>query len=271
MAAKKTKKTPRTISMKTSIIFFVFSLLINALGNVITLVTSVKVIPSFLGSAYWTAAEANLGIALHIDLFTVFLGAGVAITILNAFLLGRWEWGRAIGNLIFMVPFSFLIQFFNNLFIPGKIFGITMHPIINLPVAHNWMMILFYVILNFLGVTLIAVAISIYQRVNLVLHPADDLMQILRFKYCKGNANKAMWYSYIPPTIMGIIALVITRKFNNYGLGTIFAFLFQGGITGKADKMVFPHLKHQAVDIDPDLDGSIIDDEITEDLAKKEQ
>ncbi|WP_429971870.1 fructose permease [Fructilactobacillus sp. Tb1] len=259
--------------MKVSIAYFVFSLLINALGNVLTLVTSVKVGSSFLGSAYWTAAEANLGIALHVDLFTIFLGAGVAITILNAILLGHWDWGRAIGNLIFMVPFSFLIQFFNNLFIPGKIFGIAMNPIINLPVAHNWMMIIFYVLLNFLGVAFIAVAISIYQRVNLVLHPADDLMQILRFKYCKGNANKAMWLSYIPPTIMGVIALAITRQFTNYGLGTIFAFLFQGGITGASDKVVFPKLKHQALDVTPETassDGSNVSEDIDEDIKAKD-
>jgi len=110
-------------------------------------------------------------------------------------------------------------------------------------------MIIFYVALNFLGVAFIAVAISIYQRVNLVLHPADDLMQILRFRYFKGQAAKAMWASYIPPTIMAIIALVITRQFTNFGLGTVFAFLAQGGITGIADKVIFPNLKHQAVDV----------------------
>ena len=74
-------------------------------------------------------------------------------------------------------------------------------------------------------------------------------MQILRFRYFKGNAAKAMWASYIPPTIMAIIALLITHSFVNFGLGTVFAFLAQGGITGIADKMVFPHLHHQKVDV----------------------
>ena len=108
-------------------------------------------------------------------------------------------------------------------------------------------MTIFYVILNSFGVFLIAIAISIYQRVNLVLHPADDLMQILRFKYFKGSAAKAMWASYIPPTILAIIAIIIYPDFSNYGLGTVFAFLFQGGITGWGDKAIFPNLKHQGV------------------------
>ena len=58
-----------------------------------------------------------------------------------------------------------------------------------------------------------------------------------------------MWASYIPPTIMAIIAFVITQQFTNFGIGTIFAFLFQGGITGIADRRVFPGLKHQALDV----------------------
>lgn len=74
-------------------------------------------------------------------------------------------------------------------------------------------------------------------------------MQILRFKYCRGNAGVAMWLSYIPPTVMAIIAYLINSKFQNFGLGTLFAFFFQGGITGWADKHIFPNLKHQRLEV----------------------
>lgn len=234
-------KAKRTISMTSSIIYFAISLIINSCGNVLTLVTSAKIHPQFLGSAYWTAAENNLGIAVlgngKLSLFWAFFGLGMLTTVLNAILVGHWSWGRAIGNAIFLGPFSLLIQFFNNVFI--KV----------LPDANNMFMIVLYVLLNFLGVALIAVAISIYQRVNLALHPADDLMQILRFKYCNGNAAKAMWFSYIPPTVMAVIAVILTGKIEYFGLGTVFAFFFQGGITGISDKFVFRSLKHQALDV----------------------
>lgn len=235
--------TGRTISMSASIIYFIISLLINSAGNVLTLVTSAKIHPSYLGSAYWTAAEANLSVAFGWNLFWAFLILGVVITILNAILVGHWSWRRALGNLIFMVPFSALIQIFEDFFL-GKYSFFK-----GLPAANSTGMIIFYILLNFFGVALIGTGISIYQRVNLVLHPADDLMQILRFKYFKGNANLAMWASYIPPTIMAIIAFVITQQFTNFWIGTIFAFLFQGGITGIADRRVFPGLKHQALDV----------------------
>lgn len=239
-----TVSSQRTISMSKAIAYFALSLVINSAGNVLTLVTSAKIHPSFLGAAYWSAAEANLGTAFHWNLFWAFLIMGFLTAVLNAILIRHWDWKRIAGNMIFMVPFSALIQVFEDFF-NGK------YPALftGLPEARSAGMVILYVALNFLGVAFIAVAISIYQRVNLVLHPADDLMQILRFRYFKGQAAKAMWASYIPPTIMAIVALVITRQFTNFGLGTVFAFLAQGGITGVADKVIFPKLKHQAVDV----------------------
>lgn len=227
----------RTISMGASLSYFGLSLVINSLGNVLTIVTSAKVHPSFLGSAYWTAAEVNLGNALHISLFWAFLSLGFLITLLNCVLVGKFSIKRVLGNLAFMVPFSALIQVFADFF--SKV----------LPEATTLPMILLYVALNFLGVICIGTAISIYQRVNLVLHPADDLMQILRFKYCHGKAWIAMLVSYVPPTIMAIVAFLMTKEFANFGIGTLFAFAFQGGVTGIADRLIIPKLKHQNVDV----------------------
>lgn len=243
-----TTSSKRTLSMSKALAYFVLSLVINSAGNVLTLVTSAKIHPSFLGAAYWSAAEANLGTAFHWNLFWAFLIMGFLTSVLNAILIHHWDWKRVLGNMAFMVPFSALIQVFEDFF-DGK------YPTLfaGLPDAHGTGMVIFYVALNFIGVALIATAISIYQRVNLVLHPADDLMQILRFRYFKGNATRAMWASYIPPTIMAIVALVITRQFTNFGLGTVFAFLAQGSITGIADRVVFPSLKHQAVDVGSDV------------------
>ncbi|MGP4116159.1 fructose permease [Levilactobacillus zymae] len=244
LAAPTSGVSQRTISLGKAIAYFAFSLVINSAGNVLTLVTSAKIHPSFLGAAYWTAAEANLGTAFHWNLFWAFLIMGFLTAVLNAILMHKWSWKRIAGNMVFMVPFSALIQLFENFFM-----GDYPNLFTGLPAARSTGMVIFYVALNFLGVALIATAISIYQRVNLVLHPADDLMQILRFRYFHGQAAKAMWASYIPPTLMAIIAILVTHQFTNFGLGTVFAFVAQGGITGIADKWVFPKLKHQALDV----------------------
>lgn len=51
----------RTISMGKAIAYFAFSLVINSAGNVLTLVTSAKIHPSFLGAAYWTPPKRTWG------------------------------------------------------------------------------------------------------------------------------------------------------------------------------------------------------------------
>lgn len=238
-ASTAVKNNGRTLTIGASLSYFVFSLIINAAGNVLTVVTSQKIHPAFLGSAYWTAAESGFNKAVFQGSSTmlgwVFFIVGVLIAVLNVFLQGRFDWKKFFGNIAFMVPFSVLISFFAGMF--SNI----------LPTSHSLAMTIGYTILNFIGVAMIAIAISIYQRTNLVLHPADDLMQILRFKYFNGSAAKAMWASYIPPTIIGIVAIIILPDFSNYGLGTIFAFLFQGGITGWGDRAIFPSLKHQGI------------------------
>ncbi|GAP02793.1 sugar specific permease [Fructobacillus pseudoficulneus] len=231
----------RTITWPVALSYFAFSLVINSMGNVLTIVTSQKIHPAILGSAYWTAAQNGLNHSLNgnsTTLSLVFFVVGMLIAILNMVLERKIDIKRFLGNLAFMVPFSALISVFANTF--SKI----------LPVADTWPMVTFYVFLNFFGVSLIAIAISIYQRTNIVLHPADDLMQVLRFKYFKGNAGIAMWVSYIPPTIIGIIALIMVPDFTNYGIGTVFAFLFQGNITGWADTHIFNKLKHQGIAVD---------------------
>lgn len=79
----------RTISMQSSIAYFILSLVINSAGNVLTLVTSAKIHPSYLGAAYWTAATANFGDALNWNLFWAFIIIGVLTVILNAILIDR--------------------------------------------------------------------------------------------------------------------------------------------------------------------------------------
>ncbi|MTV82569.1 fructose permease [Secundilactobacillus folii] len=231
----------RTISMTSSLVYFVISLVFNSFGNVLTLVTSSHIHPQFLGSAYWTAAEANLGHAIlgnnSTALFWAFLVLGMMISFLNAILMHELDWHRIFGNFLFLLPFSIFIQWFSNIF--NQI----------MPDATTTPMVVIYILINFIGVIFIGTAISIYQRVNLVLHPADDLTQILRFRYFHGNATIAMWVSYVPPTIMALIAVLMTGTITNFGLGTLFAFLFQGSVTGIADRIVFPKLKHEALDV----------------------
>lgn len=156
--------------------------------------------------------------------------SGIIVIMTNIIILGRFDFKRVLGNLIFMVPFSWLVGVF-------EVQLLKLH-ITHLPLWSQ-------VILDCLGVVLIAVAISIYQRVNWMLHPVDDLMQIIRFKYLQGNATVAQLLVFTPPIVAIVISLLVTHQLYAINIGTLFALAFQGTIVEIADKVVFPSLKHQ--------------------------
>lgn len=208
---------------KRSFLFFVISIMFNSVGNALTVSTN-------LGSAMWTASSVNLSHILPISFSLILFILSTMVIILNIVLLKRIDWNRIIGNFLFMVPYSYFIGLFNDWFIR---FGIGN---LSLP----WR-----ILIDFIGVIFMAIAISIYQRVNWVLHPLDDFMQILRFKYFKGNPVLAQWTSYSIPIVFIIISVIMTHRISAINIGTIVIILFQGKLIGLADKYVFPKLKHQ--------------------------
>ncbi|MGR3741210.1 YczE/YyaS/YitT family protein [Companilactobacillus sp. DQM5] len=210
--------------MNKMFLYFIFSIFLNSFANALTISTN-------LGSALWTASAANLSKMLGINLGNILFVYGIVVIVLNSILLKEMDWARMLGNFIFIIPFSYLVQFFT--------FILNNLHIINLPIG--WRLFL-----DIIGIVLIAVAISIYQRVNLVLHPNDDLSYILRFKYFKGNPEIAQIVSFIPPIILILICYLIEGNIVAVNVGTVIALLFQGVFIGIADKIVFKDLKHDA-------------------------
>ena len=213
----------KKLTVGQQIFYLTFSVLINALGNAFTVILN-------LGSALWTAAAVNLIYVIPISLTLVLVMKNVFGIIANICMLREVDLRRIAGNLLFMLPFSYLVGFFTTLLRPVHL--------THLPLIAQ-------IILDLFGVVLIGVAISIYQRVNLILHPLDDMMQIMRFKYLRGNAVKAQLAAYTPPIIVIVVLVLLTHQIHAVNIGTIFALLFQGTIVGYADVWIFPSLKHQ--------------------------
>ncbi len=205
------------------LIYFIVSLMFNCLGNALTVALN-------LGSALWTAAAVNISDVTPVSLSMMLFIFGVLIIITNVILLNKIDVKRIIGNFIFMVPFSTLVGAFSPLLINV---GITSLPLF------------LRIVLDCMGVVFISVAISIYQRINWMLHPADDLMQIVRFKFFKGNSSLAQLVVFMPPIIAIIVSYALTHQIYAINIGTVFALLFQGGLVGFFDKIVFPDLKHR--------------------------
>jgi len=50
---------------------------------------------------------------------------------------------------------------------------------------------------------------------------------------------------FMPPIIAIIVSYALTHQIYAINIGTVFALLFQGGLVGVFDKIVFPDLKHR--------------------------
>lgn len=206
--------------------FWVLSIFMNAAGNGLTISTH-------LGSAVWTGSSVNLSNWIHIELGTTLFIYGVVITIVNQILLGHFDRRRFVSNLLYAFPFSYLVSGFT---IVWNFIGV---PSWSLPTR---------VVLDTLGIFVVAAAVSIYQRSNLLMHPNDDLSYILRFKFLKGSAILGQWVSYVPPIIIIVVSVLATGKIEAIGYGTVLALTIQGALMSWSDTHVFPQLKHH-VDI----------------------
>ena len=210
------------LGLKQKISFFAISLIINSFGNGLSVATA-------MGSAPWTAGAANLAhlTGWQIGLFLALFATVIAF--LNMLLAMNFNWPRLLGNVLFGLSFSLLVGVFSNFFIQ---IGVQTLPWwARLP-------------LDFFAIWNIGVAISIYQRVNWILHPLDDLTNILRFDYFHGNASKAQMSNFIVAIGISAAAFLISHQIVALGLGTLVSFFFQGRNIAWADRHLFKHLVH---------------------------
>ncbi|MFD1417837.1 hypothetical protein ACFQ42_03550 [Companilactobacillus keshanensis] len=197
-------------------------LILNAFGNGLC-------ISANMGSGIWTAAAVNINMMSGLSVGTILFIVGVLNAITNQFLIRRLDIRRMIGEILYILFFSSFVDIFtdmlNNIGIP------------NLPIIVR-------AILSCLGVTFFCVAISLYQRANIIMHPNDDTTNILRFFYLKGSSTAAQIIDFVPPIIIVIVAFAMTDKIYSVNVGTLFSILFNGVLIAAADKLIWPGLKH---------------------------
>ncbi|MCT4395490.1 hypothetical protein [Periweissella beninensis] len=213
----------RNLTGREMSFYLIISLILNSMGNGLTVACN-------LGSAMWTASAANLALVTRQDISFILILYGILVIGLNIILLGHLEWPRIIGNLLFIGPFGFFVSLWASWF--GRIGVGTLNYGVRLG-------------LDVLGIILLAIAVSIYQRVNLILHPNDDMTNIIRFKYVHGNPILAQLLNFTFPLTIIIIIWIVERKIVAFNIGTLFAFLCQGAIIGWSDQYIFTYLKHR--------------------------
>lgn len=208
--------------MSIRILALVTGLVMNALGNGLTVATNV-------GTSPWTASEVNIaqlvGTSVGLPMFCV----GVLVAIANQLLIRQWDPLRFFGEIGFIACFSYFVDVFVALF--------TWLGVPRLP-------FLLRAVLCFLGVATFCCAISIYQRANLIMHPNDDTTNILRFLYCHNRVVVAQLVNFIPPIVIMVVTFLISGRLYAINIGTLFALLANGPLIGFFDRHVWHGLAH---------------------------
>ncbi|WP_157051928.1 hypothetical protein [Companilactobacillus kimchiensis] len=182
-----------------------------------------------MGSGLWTAAAVNMNHWFAWNTGLLLFTMGVINAITNQFLIKRFDGKRLIGEILYVLFFSYFVNIFTSL--------------LNRVGVPN-LSIFLRAILSCLGVVFFCIAISLYQRANIVMHPNDDTTNILRFLYLKGNSTAAQIIDFVPPIIIIIVAGVAIKGVYSVNIGTLFSFIFNGILIASADKWVWPGLKH---------------------------
>ncbi len=209
-------------SLTARIAALIFSLVLNACGNALCITSNV-------GSGIWTASAVNMNEAFGLDVGLLLFLIGLINAITNQLLIRRLDLKRFVGEIIFVLCFSYFVDLFTAAF--------TTLGIPSLP----WLVRMF---ISILGVSTFCVAISIYQRANLFMHPNDDTTNILRFMYLKGNATASQLIDFVPPIVIMAITFTITHRVDAVNVGTFYSFLMNGFLIATADRLVFPKLVH---------------------------
>ncbi|MFX3618972.1 MAG: YitT family protein [Sporolactobacillus sp.] len=201
--------------------WLILSVFLNAFGNALT-------VKAALGSAPWTAASLNLSNIFGISVGNALIIMGFIVLVADDLLRKRWNGIKDFFNFLYVLSFGYVIDLWLSL----------MHPV-------SFTNVFLRISVCVIGVMCIGAALSIYFRVNLVFHPFDDLLKILREKYLKGNVVLAQRISLgIPLTIALAIGLV-RRQLIGINLGTAISFLCMGYFILFFDKMIRLHLNEK--------------------------
>ena len=210
------------LSLNKKLYYLLISIALNTFGNALTVSMN-------MGSSMWTAGSVNVARYLSVDLGWILIGNATLGILWNIWLDKKIDWKFIAGNIAFVLPFSTLVQLWVGLF---ATLGLPQLP---------WLVRL---VLDVFGIFLIAIAVSIYQRVNWIIHPLDEVTNTLRFRYCGGNPVKAQLLNFSVPIAVMCVVFALSGRLDAVNIGTIAVLLFQGAWIGWADRYIFPTLPH---------------------------
>lgn len=151
---------------------------------------------------------------------------GVTALIINYFAYKDSSVKRSMFNLLFLLSFSYLVDLWYYILPDITIESYTIR-----------------LALNILGIIFIAAGVSIYLRLNVVLHPVDELLQIFRLQVYRGNVVKAQITSLSIPLLGSLVFWIVSGNLYAVNVATLFSFFIYGLFHCLFRQIFFPEFK----------------------------
>lgn len=191
--------------MKKICLYTFLGIIINAAGNSLTIVTN-------LGSILWPASIVNIMHAMHWNMSLSIFTEGIIVSFLTILLEKHPTWKRWLDELIFLIPYSLLMQLFATGYRAMKIDQLSFGP--------RFAFDLIGLVISFAG-------LAMYSDCAWCFHPHDVLSTCLRTKW---NPKLMKLFNLIIPLLVIFICFFKNHTIYALHIGTLIGVLFQNRI-----------------------------------------
>ncbi|WP_061993018.1 hypothetical protein [Fructobacillus ficulneus] len=206
--------------LSTRLAFLLLGIVLISLGNSLSIL-------SLAGNGLWTAAAVQLSLVTHSSIKIILIIIGLIALLANS-LLTKFNWLQSCGELVFVFFFGNLVNLFIHLFHPVTTLTNTMFS---------------KTLLAILGIIIVCLGTSIYQRVNLWMYPTDHLTALLYHHFFKSNFEKAQIITFLIPICIILITSYQLKSLQGIQIGTLFSLIMNGKIIKISNQYLFPFLK----------------------------
>ncbi|WP_338347319.1 hypothetical protein [Fructobacillus tropaeoli] len=94
-----------------------------------------------------------------------------------------------------------------------------------------------------IGITIVCLGTSFYQRANLWMYPTDSLTTLLTSRFFNNHFAWAQLVAFVPPVILIVATTVHLHMVVGVRTGTLFSLVCNGPLIAFFNKRVFPFLR----------------------------
>lgn len=184
--------------------YFCLAIILNSIGHSMTIVTN-------MGSMPWPASIVNIMHTLGWTMTATIFTEGIAVMVIDALISREIDWRRWLRELIFLVPYSILMQYFAGWW---RHFGI------------DQLSLAFRLGFDILGLLSAFIGLAIYQKVG-IIHPHDELSVTLKERF---NTRFKQSFNIILPVLIIIFCGLHNHTFYAVNIGTVLGMICQGTV-----------------------------------------